>query len=147
MNIMTTKNALYVIEESTLLSHLHSLTLLPLPTHPLYPITKSPTHHAWFKYAGVNIEQFIREAFSRQNDLSGVFFSSFSFSLSLLTTVAVHNGPDFFPPILSWIKITLLGVGSLGLHTEQWNYQRSAYNKVNGCLCFELTTFSKREYK
>ena len=41
----------------------------------------------------MNIEQFIREAFSRQNDLSGSFFSSFSFS----TVVAVHNEPDFFP--------------------------------------------------
>ena len=48
--------------------------------YPIHPIAKSLTHVARFKYAGVNIEQFIREAFSRQNDLSGSFFSSFSFS-------------------------------------------------------------------
>ena len=48
------------------------------PVHPIHSITKSLTHVARFKYAGVNIEQFIREAFSRQNDLSGSFFSDLS---------------------------------------------------------------------
>ena len=71
--------------------------------YPIHPIAKSLTHVARFKYAGVNIEQFIREVFSRQNDLSGSFFliyreGFFQVLAFLLTTVvAVHNGPDFFP--------------------------------------------------
>ena len=63
---------------------------------PIHSITKSLTHVARFKYAGVNIEQFIREAFSRQNDLSGSFFQVLAFLLTTVVAV-LHNGPDFFP--------------------------------------------------
>ena len=63
---------------------------------PIHSITMSLTHVARFKYAGVNIEQFIREAFSRQNDLSGSFFQVLAFLLTTVVAV-LHNGPDFFP--------------------------------------------------
>ena len=70
--------------------------------YPIHPIAKSLTHVARFKCGGVNIEQFIREVFSRQNDLSGSFFliyrEGFFQVLAFLLTivVAVQNGPDFF---------------------------------------------------
>ena len=82
----------------------------------------------------MNIEQFIREAFSRQNDLSGVFFSSFSFSVCLQQLQ--YTTGQIFPPDskLNQNYIANNTVNSV----NNGIINGLLAGKVNGRLCFEL---------